>query len=273
MARDKEYVLLQQDENDAVARSPPIPLSLSWLPITFAGLLFVVLSAFFRLPSTLYIYLAILLTYSTMGVISIIGKALFKQQRLPFTPTMGIAIALLALPLCIPSPMSSAPILRASRSQHGTLLVAANLYNSETILPRFTASLYELAESVGYDNLFISIYESNSEDQTKSMLSDFDVELTRRSIPHLIKMENVHNHIGVHGNFDRIAFLADVRNKVYEALDVGEGLKYKSRVDRVVWLNDVIFDSGDVLKLLDTNGGDFDVACGIDHIPLGMYDT
>lgn len=151
--------------------------------------------------------------------------------------------------------------------------MAANLYNSDSILPRFTSSLFELAETMGDDNIFISIYESNSKDSTKAMLTMFDAELSRRNIPHHIQMEDNHNHIGLEGRFDRIKFLAQVRNKVYDALEVEPGARYKSRVSRVLWLNDIIFDSTAALQLLNTNKGDYDVACSLDFVPLGVYDT
>ncbi|UZJ52160.1 hypothetical protein CBS101457_001480 [Exobasidium rhododendri] len=278
MAKTNKYALIQQDEGEAVFSQAKSFSYLPWLPVTTAALLFFVFSIAFGIPSTLFVYLAVLIVYSTIGVFSIFSRAFVEQQhrRLSFTPMMGIAITLLALPLCIPSStLPSFPLSRTSSQQShgGMVLVAANLYNSEKILPRFTASLHGLAELVGKDNIFISIYESNSDDATKSILSQFDNELTQQKIPHRIMMEDTHNHIGVQGNYDRIEFLAHVRNKVYDALDTVEGLQYKSKVTRVIWLNDIIFDPSDALKLLDTNAGNFDVACAIDHVPLGFYDT
>lgn len=131
----------------------------------------------------------------------------------------------------------------------------------------------ELAKTLGQDNVFISIYESNSDDNTKALLSQFDKTLTNHSIPHRIEMASTANHIGVKGAWRRIEFLADLRNKVYNALDVAPGIEYKPRVNRVLWLNDVLFKLEDVLTLLNTNGGHYDLACGFDYVPIGFYDT
>jgi alpha-1,3-mannosyltransferase len=257
-----------------------------WMPAISTLLLSLVLFAFFGMPSTLLIYLSFLAIYALAGGISLIGKVTLHQQRLAFSPVMGVAFALIVFPLLIPSMMPphallilppSPPTGRSANSTsippYDVLFVAANLFNSEAILPRFSASLFELAKAVGEDNIFISIYESNSNDKTKEMLTRFEADLTRQKVPHHIEMASTHDHIGVEGNYNRIDFLAKLRNKVYDALDVQPGASYKSRVNRVLWLNDILFDSASALDLLNTNEGRYDVACGLDYVPLGVYDT
>jgi hypothetical protein len=43
----------------------------------------------------------------------------------------------------------------------------------------------------------------------------------------------------------------------------------------VLWLNDVLFKSADMMRLLETQRGDYDVACAMDFggALLGLYDT
>lgn len=92
-------------------------------------------------------------------------------------------------------------------------------------------------------------------------------------IPHHIQLDDTHNHIGWEGAWSRVEFLANVRNKVYDVLDTPKGIPYKSRIKKVLWLNDIYFTPETVLRLLDTNNGKFDVACGLDYISIGIYDT
>jgi alpha-1,3-mannosyltransferase len=285
------YLPLKQDDDDGVPdnryNARQDKQVVSWLPAISTLIFSLVLFAFFGMPSTLLIYLAFLTVYTFAGAISLAGRVTLNQQRLPFTPIMGVAIALVLFPLLVPSltppnPASAMPlstsVIRSTNTStssppQNVIFVAANLYNSEAILPRFSASLFELAKAVGEDNIFISIYESNSKDRTKAKLSQFEADLSQRKIPHRIEMATTNDHIGVEGNYNRIEFLANTRNKVYEALEVQPGASYKARVNKVLWLNDILFDSSSALDLLNTNGGHFDVACGLDYVPLGVYDT
>ena len=279
----KAYELVQQhegggdEEGEAVQRRPAPTSRLPWLPLAITAICSLLLMFFFGTPSTLFVYLPFLFVYSIAGVVCLAARLLVKQRRLPFTPSMGVAIVLVSVSL-LASHLSLTPAVRMpTRSPpppEGVLFVAANLYNSEAILPRFTASIFELAEAVQRDKLFVSIYESNSEDSTKLILSRFGDEMTRRGIAHHIEVTDSHNHIGVQGDNDRIRFLANVRNKVYNVLDDTEaGRKVKPLIKRVLWLNDIVFDSRAALELLNTNEARYDVACGLDFVPLGLYDT
>jgi len=71
----------------------------------------------------------------------------------------------------------------------------------------------------------------------------------------------------------RIPYLAGLRNRGLEPMFE---LQEKKRItfDKILYLNDVIFKPSDVLTLFATNGGVYDVACGIDfhYLPL-IYDT
>ncbi|KAI7830904.1 cryptococcal mannosyltransferase 1-domain-containing protein [Kickxella alabastrina] len=52
----------------------------------------------------------------------------------------------------------------------GRIFVAANLYNSERVLANMAAQLLVLADIMGSDRVFISIYENGSTDKTKDIL-------------------------------------------------------------------------------------------------------
>ncbi|KAL8707548.1 MAG: hypothetical protein Q9220_007440 [cf. Caloplaca sp. 1 TL-2023] len=74
----------------------------------------------------------------------------------------------------------------------------------------------------------------------------------------------------------RIAYLAEIRNRALRPLDQSSGTDY----DKVLFLNDVVFDPVDVVQLLfSTNAGDdgkssYLAACAVDFInPFKFYDT
>lgn len=62
----------------------------------------------------------------------------------------------------------------------------------------------------------------------------------------------------------RIVTLANVRNQALAPLFDNTNGSSSSSYDRIVYLNDIVFRLEDVVNLLDTNGGDFDAACGLD---------
>jgi hypothetical protein len=71
---------------------------------------------------------------------------------------------------------------------------------------------------VGVSKTFISIYESNSQDDTKSLLSTYNNTLTSLSIQHKFVSEDTEDRWWPYGTApERIAYLAGMRNK---ALDV-----------------------------------------------------
>jgi hypothetical protein len=70
----------------------------------------------------------------------------------------------------------------------------------------------------------------------------------------------------------RIPFLATIRNHVFEPLErlAAEGEHF----DTILFLNDVVFTPEDVLRLLDTNEGNYAAACSLDFSkPPHFYDT
>lgn len=131
-------------------------------------------------------------------------------------------------------------------------------------------------------------------------MKDFEAELSVKGIRHKIVSDDVGEHVeaGSSEKAGRIKMLAHARNKAqsafYEASESGRNGSVGSKddkqsstdlvptpsssntamkFDKVIWLNDIVFEPKDVLELIRTNGGEFDQACGIDFVPLGFYDT
>ncbi|KAH6898671.1 glycosyltransferase family 69 protein [Thelonectria olida] len=168
------------------------------------------------------------------------------------------------------------------------IYIASLHWNDAHVLWRFwNEALLKLTEALGKENVFVSIHESGSWDTTKDALAALDAELARRGVPRHIEMTNeLHSEMikvgwqGEEGWVDtptgkqkrRIPFLANLRNKTLR--DLLELHKQGITFDKVLFLNDVIFTPDDVLKLLNTNNGEYAAACSLDfdNPPL-YYDT
>jgi hypothetical protein len=60
------------------------------------------------------------------------------------------------------------------------VFVASNLYNSEAIIPSLMHQVLLLADALGPSNVEVSIYESNSRDQTKRLLEEARTQMSDR---------------------------------------------------------------------------------------------
>jgi hypothetical protein len=180
-------------------------------------------------------------------------------------------------------------------------IVATFWTNAYVIYYRWAEALMNLVHTLGPDNVFVSIYESGSLDNTKEMLTWLDEALLEHHFPKLrrdIKMDNVTHEDEINaGPFNeqgnprpgwilppdsqqgkeirRIPFLAKTRNLSLLPLlrEKAAGRTY----DKILFLNDVVFKPSDVLTLLATNQGSYSAACALDHhLPANFgtyYDT
>jgi hypothetical protein len=152
-------------------------------------------------------------------------------------------------------------------------------------------------KELGVDNVFVSIYESGSYDDTQQALRELEANLevlqVRKEVvlSELTHKEEIAAQPTDHGwiqtpagvqvppghtiperSLRRITFLASIRNKVFQPLEAlsAQGEHF----DTVLFLNDVAFNTEDVLRLLDTNGGEYAAACSLDFSkPPYFYDT
>ncbi|KAF7343885.1 Aminotran-5 domain-containing protein [Mycena venus] len=153
-----------------------------------------------------------------------------------------------------------------------TYFIAANLYEYGAHLPVWTSQLSRLIRHLGADNVFVSIYESNSRDRTKELLRAFEGQLKKAGVRNRVVLdEDGRRREGwVSNGHERVQYMADMRNKALEPLQEGLGGR---RIDKIIFFNDVFFDWKSIIRLLDTKGGDFDLACGLDFDGIGLYDT
>ncbi|KAJ2702311.1 hypothetical protein H4218_000956 [Coemansia sp. IMI 209128] len=149
------------------------------------------------------------------------------------------------------------------------VFIAANLYNSESVLPNMAAQLLALADTLGHTRLFVSIYENGSRDKTKEILNRFNETLTALGIPHRVIADDRPKPKHTH----RIEYLAALRNLALEPL-------YSSNAayGRVVYLNDMFFCLTDLLELVfQSQAHRAHLTCAEDfelkHGSLTFYDT
>ena len=153
-----------------------------------------------------------------------------------------------------------------------TYFFAANFYNNEEVLPEFFDQFLKLCDYLGYDNVYLSIYESNSSDQTKPLLNKFRILLNDKRIRNTIVTDESHSKPIFVGN-ERIRYLASVRNKTLEPLNDKQLDDEFNEFNHVVFFNDVYFDWFSVVRLIETKNGNYDQVCAFDYFKIGLYDT
>lgn len=168
-------------------------------------------------------------------------------------------------------------------------IVATFWTNAYVIYYRWAEALANLVQTLGPENVYVSIYESGSLDNTKDMLRWLDEVLLAQQFPNLrrdITLDNTTHADEINvGPFDengkprpgwilppdghqgkelrRIPYLARLRNLSLLPLlrEKAAGRTY----DKILFLNDVVFKPSDVLSLLATNQGSYAAACALDH--------
>ncbi|KZP21288.1 glycosyltransferase family 69 protein [Athelia psychrophila] len=139
---------------------------------------------------------------------------------------------------------------------------AINLYNSFDIIPDLFATLFRVSAILGYQNVFVSIYENGSTDQTKALLRIFDA-LTRSvgmriTIRTSMRTRGAFNH--------RIEYLAEVRNAAFVPLHElrdTEGEYF----DSIIFMNDVLPCVDDLLELIwQSRRNNAGITCAADYM-------
>jgi hypothetical protein len=108
--------------------------------------------------------------------------------------------------------------------------------------------------------------ESYSTDATPALLRDFDRKLEAMGVPRRILTQetSIPRPASSTGTqLQHIEYLANLRNLAMEPL-VTQGA-----YDRVLFSNDVFVEAESIVELLNTKGGDYDMACGLDFYNRG----
>ncbi|KAF2626181.1 glycosyltransferase family 69 protein [Macroventuria anomochaeta] len=174
----------------------------------------------------------------------------------------------------------------AQRSER--VYIASIHWNNERILQsHWNDAIVALTNALGRENVFVTVYESGSWDDSKGALRELDMALAAHKIRRNITLSGTthQDEISVvnrgSGWIDtprgrrelrRIPYLSRLRNWTLEPLQ--ELARQGERFDKVLFLNDVVFNTDDVFRLLNTNDGDFAAACSLDFSrPPQFYDT
>ena len=167
------------------------------------------------------------------------------------------------------------------------VFIAASIYdkNGELLRGDWGARLRELIGILGPDNVFLSIYENDPDTLAQAALESFGESITcdkslvsehldLATLPHVITPTGV-------SRLKRIEFLAEVRNRALRPLEDSASPSYSTQYDKLLYLNDVVFDPTEAANLLfstnineATNKTDYRAACAVDFInPFKFYDT
>ncbi|KAF2654125.1 glycosyltransferase family 69 protein [Lophiostoma macrostomum CBS 122681] len=165
------------------------------------------------------------------------------------------------------------------------IYIASQHWNTAQVLrDRWNDALVNLVQQLGSENVFISIFESGSYDDTKDALRELDEALGELKVERSIILSDVSHKDEIekqpteHGwiktpagdtELRRIPFLSNLRNEVLKPLHVRS--ESGERFDTILFLNDVVFSTIDVLNLLDTNGGSYAAACSLDFANWPYY--
>ena len=149
------------------------------------------------------------------------------------------------------------------------IFIAAMFYNNEQMLPYWCKEMVKTIHYLGVDNVFVSIVESYSNDNTASILLEFDSRLEALGIERSIRVNDhsITRPDSMETKPPRIEFLAATRNLVLEPL------RTRGNFDKVLFSNDVFVEAESIVELLNTNSGDWDMVCGMDLSYWGLYDA
>lgn len=235
--------------------------------------LFVCMSRYFYIPSSLYIYVTIV-CFTTPALFLAMLKKWRRTRRMDQKKCLcvtGVITAFVFYCLVMDVFLSASVPSHWRTPGNSTYYIASLLHNSEAVLPHYSRSLMHLAKDLGPSNVFVSIYENDSRDRTPALLHKLDKELQSLGVQTRIVTDTQSKDMR---QKDRVERLATYRNLAMEPFnkELG-GMLHGKPFDKVIWINDVFFESDTVHALLDTEGGEFDQACAMDFCWLGFYDT
>jgi hypothetical protein len=144
-----------------------------------------------------------------------------------------------------------------------TAYIASTHWNNEGILrSHWNAAVVALVKKLGNENVYVSVYESGSWDNSKDALRDLDRQLGELNVGRTIVIDDTTHSDEIrktptkNGWVDtprgkkeprRIPYLSRLRNKSLEPLEklVAAGKTF----DRIIFLNDVIFSVSTLISI------------------------
>ena len=137
-----------------------------------------------------------------------------------------------------------------------------NLYNSFDIIPDLFATLFRVSAILGYQNVYVSIYENGSTDQTKALLRIFDALC--RSVGLRVKIQTSMRTRGAFNH--RIEYLAEVRNAAFVPLHELRNAE-NEYFDTIIFMNDILPCVDDLLELIwQSRRNNAGITCAADYM-------
>lgn len=175
----------------------------------------------------------------------------------------------------------------AANPHNEKVFIAATLYDrqGQLVSGDWGLSVKKLIDILGTDNVFLSLYENDPDEDSKQALDDFRGSLSCESsiVSEHLDLTQLPRATLPDGSqrLRRIAFLAEVRNRALLPLVDATSGAYHTRWDKLLYLNDVAFDPVDAANLLLNTNVDkltgktqYRAACAVDFInPFKFYDT
>ncbi|RYP53294.1 hypothetical protein DL768_001651 [Monosporascus sp. mg162] len=184
----------------------------------------------------------------------------------------------------------------ASPAGNTTVFIASVHRNTEPIQREaWNDAVLDIVEHLGTENVHFSAVESGSQDGTKDALMDLKAALDERHVSNTVSLGMtvweqldeiaarpppdgprepgwIWNKAESQYELRRIPYLSRVRNQAMAPL--GQLKAEGKHFDKVLWLNDVVFDTEDIVTLFNTRNGDYAAACAMDYkSPPLYYDT
>ena len=154
------------------------------------------------------------------------------------------------------------PPSRRTNADSHKYFFAINLYNSFDIIPDLFATLFRVSSIVGYQNVYVSIYENGSTDQTKALLRIFDALC--KSVGLRVKIQTSMRTRGAFNH--RIEYLAEVRNAAFVPLHDLRNTQ-NEYFDTIIFMNDILPCVDDLLELIwQSRKNNAGITCATDYM-------
>lgn len=143
-----------------------------------------------------------------------------------------------------------------SNAKDRIFIASMHWTNEIMIRDHWSAAVLDLVRHYGKDNIYISIVESGSMDNSKQALTELDAQLEKLGVERSIELLSTTHEDEMaktpgpgwistsrgKKELRRIPYLSGIRNRVMDKLnDLAERENGRRTFDKVLWLNDVIF--------------------------------
>ncbi|KAL4885020.1 cryptococcal mannosyltransferase 1-domain-containing protein [Aspergillus karnatakaensis] len=153
------------------------------------------------------------------------------------------------------------------------IYIASIQWDAKRVLSKhWNNAVVELADVVGPENVYVTVYESGGSTGTKEALRELDKALNEVGVRHSIIISDTTSEDAtwmtpVGGK--HTTYLTRLHNEalrpLYDLRDAG------TFFDRILFLGDAVFTKDDVLSLLNTNYGAYTAACSFDILNPPSY--